>query len=410
MAGILAALCVYSRGTVTESQVQAIAQPADSEPAEPQEQRVTPLELFLDLVFVLAITQVTGYVSHDPTWSRLFEGLAILAVAWWVWSAYAWLGNTAGSDEGLARVVLMAAAAGMLIASLAVPHAFGSDALLFGIAILVVRMIHLGAYALIARSRGDSDLVAVVSGLAQSVLPASVVLVIAGTQDGLAQALLWAAALTVDYGGLAVRGTRGWSVQPGHFAERHGLIIIIALGESVVSLGVASSGIELTAGVITAALLGIAVVAAMWWAYFDVVALVAERRLRAAEPHARVLMARDSYTYLHLPMVAGIVVFAVGVKLTLAHPGAELDAVPAVALCGGVGLYLLALSTFKRRNIGSFNYPRLVATAVLAGLAPLATVLPALLSLALVATVVTLLIGYEVARYAAARDRIRHAV
>jgi low temperature requirement protein LtrA len=122
-----------------------------------------------------------------------------------------------------------------------------------------------------------------------------------------------------------------------------------------------------------------------------------------------VLMARDSYTYLHLPMVAGIVVFAVGVKLTLADPSAELDAVPAVALCCGVGLYLLALSAFKRRNIGSFNYPRLVATAVLVGLAPLATVLPALLSLALVAVVVIALIGYEVARYAAARDRIRHA-
>jgi low temperature requirement protein LtrA len=386
-----------------------IAQQVDSEPAEPQEQRVTPLELFLDLVFVLAITQVTGYVSHDPTWTRLFEGLAILAVAWWVWSSYAWLGNTSGSDEGITRMVLMAAAAGMLIASLAVPHAFGSDGLVFAIAILAVRTIHLGAYSLIARSRGDTDLAAVVGRLAQVALPASILLVIAGTQDGVTQALLWAAALTVDYGGLAMRGTAGWTVQPGHFAERHGLIIIIALGESVVSLGVASTAIELTAGVVTAALLGIAVVAAMWWAYFDVVALVAERRLRAAEPHEQVLMARDSYTYLHLPMVAGIVVFAVGVKLTLADPSAELDVVPAVALCGGVALYLLALSTFKRRNIGSFNYPRLVATAVLIALAPLATVLPALLSLALVTTVMIALIAYEVTRYAAARDRIRHA-
>jgi low temperature requirement protein LtrA len=391
---------------VTET---VIAQQVDSEPAEPQEQRVTPLELFLDLVFVLAITQVTGYVSQDPTWTRLFEGLAILAVAWWVWSSYAWLGNTSGSDEGITRMVLMAAAAGMLIASLAVPHAFGSDGLVFAIAILAVRTIHLGAYSLIARSRGDTDLAAVVGRLAQVALPASILLVIAGTQDGVTQALLWAAALTVDYGGLAMRGTAGWTVQPGHFAERHGLIIIIALGESVVSLGVASTAIELTAGVVTAALLGIAVVAAMWWAYFDVVALVAERRLRAAEPHEQVLMARDSYTYLHLPMVAGIVVFAVGVKLTLADPSAELDVVPAVALCGGVALYLLALSTFKRRNIGSFNYPRLVATAVLIALAPLATVLPALLSLALVTTVMIALIAYEVTRYAAARDRIRHA-
>jgi low temperature requirement protein LtrA len=399
----------YRRATMTEIQVGPAVEPIADEPVEPQEQRVTPLELFLDLVFVLAITQVTGYVSHDPTWSHLFEGLAILAVAWWVWSSYAWLGNTAGSDEGLARVVLMVAAAGMLVASLAVPHAFGSDGLLFAIAILVVRIAHLVAYGLIARMRGDADLVQVVSGLAQSVLPASILLVIAGTQDGTAQALLWGAALTVDYGGLALRGTRGWTVQAGHFAERHGLIIIIALGESVVSLGVASAGIDVTAGVVTAALLGIAVVAAMWWAYFDVVALVAERRLRAAAPQDRVRMARDSYTYLHLPMVAGIVVFAVGVKQTLADPGAQLGVVPAVALCGGLALYLFALSAFKRRNIGSFNYPRLVATAVLVALTPLATSLAALLSLGLVALVATALIGYEVRRYAEARDRIRHA-
>jgi low temperature requirement protein LtrA len=394
---------------MTDIEVGTAVQQVAEEPAEPQEQRVTPLELFLDLVFVLAITQVTGYVSHDPTWSRLVEGLAILAVAWWVWSAYAWLGNTAGSDEGIARVVLLAAAAGMLVASLSVPHAFGSDGLLFGIAILVVRTTHLVAYSLLARLRGDPDLVQVVLGLAQSILPASILLVIAGTQDGAAQALLWAAALLVDYGGLALRGTRGWTVQPGHFAERHGLIIIIALGESVVSLGVASSGIHLTAGVVAAALFGITVVGAMWWAYFDVVAIVAERRLRAAEPHARVLMARDSYTYMHLPMVAGIIVFAVGVKLTLEDPSAQLEAVPAAALCGGLALYFFTLSAFKRRNIGSFNYPRLVATAILVALTPLATSAAALLSLGLVMLVSIGLIAYEVTRYAEARDRIRHA-
>ena len=137
--------------------IQPVAE-APPEPAEPQEQRVTPLELLLDLVFVLAITQVTGYVSHDPTWTRFVEGLAILALVWWVWSSYAWLGNAAATDEGLARVVLMAAAAGMLVASIAVPHAFGDDALLFGIAILVVRVLHLAAYTLLARSRGDKEL------------------------------------------------------------------------------------------------------------------------------------------------------------------------------------------------------------------------------------------------------------
>jgi len=386
-----------------------VTRPIDSEPAEPQEQRVTPLELFLDLVFVLAITQVTGYVSHDPTWTRLFEGLAILAVAWWVWSAYAWLGNTAGSDEGIARVVLMAAAAGMLIASLAVPHAFGSDALIFAIAIFAVRLIHLGAYSLIARMRGDTDLATVVAGLAQSVLPASILLVIAGTQDGVTQALLWAAALTVDYGGLAVRGPRGWSVQAGHFAERHGLIIIIALGESVVAVGAGTLGVPLDAGVVTGALLGLVVACALWWAYFDVVALAAERRLRRAEGSEALAIARDSYSYLHLPMVAGIIFFSVGVKKTLAHVGDPLHTVPAVALCGGVALYLLAHVAFRLRNMHSWSVRRVVCAAILLALIPAAVSLPALLTLGLVAAVSAGLIAYEAIRYAEARDRLRRA-
>jgi low temperature requirement protein LtrA len=392
---------------MTEIEVPVRAEPVE-EAAEAGEERVTPLELFLDLVFVLAITQVTGYVAADPTWARLFEGLAILTVVWWVWSAYAWLGNTAQSDEGLVRVVLLAAAAGMLVASLAVPHAFGDDGVLFGVAILCVRAVHIVAYALLARSRGDRQLGTVVLRLAQPIVPASLLLVLAGFLDGPAQAACWTAAIAIDFGGMALRGTEGWRVRPRHFTERHGLIIIIALGESVVSLGVGVSGAALTAGVVAGALLGMAVVAALWWAYFDVVAIVAERRLRAAPPRMQVVMARDSFTYMHLPMVAGIVVFAVGAKKTLAHPGVDLGTVSAVALCGGVALYLFTLSSFKRRNIGSFNYPRLVATAVLVALAPIATALPALLSLGLVALIGSGTIAYEVVRYAEARDRIRH--
>jgi low temperature requirement protein LtrA len=373
-----------------------------------QEQRVTPLELFLDLVFVFAITQVTGYVAGHPTWTRLVEGAAILAVAWWAWSAYAWLGNTAGSDGGPIRIALLSASAAMLVASLAVPHAFGADGVLFGVALLVVRLLHLWAYTVMARTRGDAELGRVVFRLGQSMLPASLLLVLAGALDGAAQGACWAAALAVDYGGLAVRGVEGWRVQAAHFAERHGLIIIIALGESIVSLGVGASGRPLSAGVVTGALLGIAIAAALWWAYFDVVAIVAERRLRNASQRQRVLMARDSFTYMHLPMVGGIVFFAVGVKKTLAHTALHLHAVPAISLFGGVALYLLALSAFKRRNIGSFNYPRLVAAAVLAGLAAPSTELPALLALALVTAVAITLITYEVVRYAEARDRIRH--
>jgi len=370
------------------------------------EQDVTPLELFFDLVFVFAITQVTGFVSADPTWTRLIEGLAILAVLWWAWVSYAWLGNTAASDEGAVRVVLLSAMAAVLICSLAVPHAFGRDGLVFGVAYLMVRVLHLAAYTVVSRS--DPQLRGVVVRLATTMLPAAGLLVVAGALDGTAQALCWVGALAVDYGGLVARGVEGWRVVAGHFAERHGLIIIIALGESIVAVGVGAEGLDLDAGIIAGALLGVAVAGALWWAYFDVVAIVAERRLRRAPPDEQVRIARDSYTYLHLPMVAGIVLSAVGVKKTLAGVGDELHDVPAVALCGGVALYFVALSALKRRNIGSFNVPRLVAAAALVALVPVATAVPALLALALVAVVACALIAFEFVHYAGARERIRH--
>jgi low temperature requirement protein LtrA len=378
---------------------------AEEVPVEP---RVTALELFFDLVFVFAITQVTGFVTHEPTWTGLVEGLAILAALWFAWESYVWLANTAASDEGPVRVVLLAAMGAVLIASLAVPRAFGADGLVFGVAYFATRTMHLAAYAIVARD--DPELRRLVGRLASTMVPAAALIVVAGALDGAAQAVCWIAALVIDYGGLLARGVEGWRVAPGHFAERHGLIIIIALGESIVAIGVGANGLELDAGIVAAALFGIAVSAAMWWAYFDFVALIAERRLRSAPWSEQVRIARDSYNYLHLAMVTGIVLFAFGVKTTLHDVGHHLDTVPAVALCGGAALYFLALSAFKRRNIGSFNVPRLAAAGALAVLAPIATAISGLLALALVALVSCGLVAYETVHYADARDRARHPV
>jgi low temperature requirement protein LtrA len=371
------------------------------------ERRVTSLELFFDLVFVFAITQVTGYVSADATWMRLLEGIAILAVLWFAWSGYAWLGNTANAEEGFLRVVLLGAMGAMLIASLAVPHAFGTDGLTFGIAYFAVRIFHIGAFTLVARAREDAELAGVVARLASTFVPAAALLVLAGAIGGGARTVFWVLAIAVDWGGLMARGVEGWHISPGHFAERHGLIVIIALGESVVSLGVGAGRLPLGIGVMTAAALGLAVAAALWWAYFDVVALVAERRLREAPDHDQVLMARDSYTYLHFPMIAGIIVFAIGVKRTLIGLHAHLAAVPAATLCGGVALYLLALSALKRRNIGTFNRQRLVVAAALIAFVPVATSISALLALGIVTLLSCGLIAFEVWRYTESRRRIR---
>lgn len=385
--------------------------PPELDPAqtEEEEKRVTSLELFFDLVFVFALTQVTGFVSTSPSWTRLLEGLAILAALWFGWSGYAWLGNTADAEEGIVRLPLLGAMGAMLIASLAVPHAFGSDGLTFGVAYFALRAFHLGIYTTVAEKEHDRRLRRVVARLATTTMPAAVLLVAAGAAPaGLPRALLWAAALLVDYGGLLARGIEGWRITASHFAERHSAVLIIALGETIASLGVGADRVRLEAGVIAAALLGLVVAAALWWAYFDVVALVAERRLRRARDDAQALMARDSYTYLHLPMVAGIVVFAIGVKRTIPQLSVQLSAVPATALCCGVAAYLLALSSFKRRNVGSFNRPRLVVAAVLAAITPLMTLVPALLALGIVTALVCAMLVYEVHRYGEARQRIRH--
>jgi len=302
---------------------------------------------------------------------------------------------------------MLAAMAATLVASLAVPHAFGHDALAFALAYAVVRGLHVVLYV---RAAPSSDVRAAIIRMAPGFVVFCGLLVLAAAFDGWLQGAIWVLALVVHVVGLWFTGVRGWQVSPAHFSERYGSFVIIALGESVVSVGVGANERDLSLELVLAAVLGIAIAAALWWAYFDVVAPVATRRLRALTGEARARMARDSYTYLHLPMVAGIVLLALGVKLTVARPHERLAWVPAVALCGGAALYLLALVAFRLRNLRTVNRPRVVAGAVCLALIPLATTIAALASLALVALVLCALIAYEALRYAAARERVRHPV
>jgi low temperature requirement protein LtrA len=200
---------------------------------------------------------------------------------------------------------------------------------------------------------------------------------------------------------------RGWRVSPEHFIERFGLIIIIALGESIVAIGVGASRLPLHAPVIAAALLGVTVAACLWWSYFDWVVYVAQARLAEVTGARRAALARDMYSYLHMPMVAGIVLFAFGLKTTLADVGGSLGNVPALGLVGGIALYLLAHIVLRLRIGGGLGRGRPVATVVLLGLVPVASEVPALTALALVAAVCVSLIAYEALRYPEARAWIR---
>ena len=371
------------------------------------EERVKPLELFFDLIFVFAVTQVTGFVVDDPTWAGLARGLVVLGVLWWAWAAYAWLTNTIDPDEGGVRLVMFAAMAAMLLASLAVPDAFGDDAFLFACAYAFVRVAHLVLYAI--AGWGDRDLLAAIARITAGTAISVTLLFVAAGLDGPAQTTVWAVAIVLDLLASYLGGGRGWHfASPGHFAERHALVVIIALGESIVALGLGAPRV-LDAGVIAAALLGLTVACALWWAYFDVVAIVAERKLHELTGTAQLRMARDSYSYLHLPMIAGIILFAVGVKKTMGDVDEPLKLVPAVALCGGVALYLAAHVAFRLRNVHSWSVRRVVVTALLLAAIPFALELPALATLALVAALVSGLIAYEAIRYAEARERVRQA-
>jgi low temperature requirement protein LtrA len=370
------------------------------------ESRVTPLELFFDLIFVLAITQCTALMSASPTWAGLARGLLVLGVLWWSWTGYAWLTSVVDPEEGSVRLAIFGAMAALLVVSLSVPEAFGDLGLLFACAYGVVRVGHIVLFVL--ASRDDPGLRRSVIALAVSTAVGVGLLVAAYFADGALQGGLWALALLLDMGGPFFFGAEGWKLVPGHFAERHGLIIIIALGESIVAIGVgAEAGVE--AGGVVAAVLGVGVAAALWWLYFDVVARVAERRLSMApEGRERNELARDSYSYLHFPMVAGIVLLALGLKKTLGEVGDPLKIVPAVGLLGGTALYLLAHVAFRLRNLGTLNRQRLLCAALLLALLPVATEVPALATLAILAAVLAALVAYETFHFAELRDRIRH--
>jgi low temperature requirement protein LtrA len=375
-------------------------------PAE-TEHPVAPLELFFDLVFVFGFTQVTTLLAADTTWTGLGHALLILSVLWWAWASYAWLTNTIDPGDGIVLGAILVATGAMFVAALAVPEAFGNEGVVFGVAFLIVNVMQGALYALAAR--GDKDLLDAILRVVPWVLGGAVLILVAGFVDGGLRAGLWIAALGVGFVGPSLAGLRGWRVQPAHFVERHGLIVIIAIGESLVAIGLGARGIRLGAGVIVGAVLGLLVATSFWLAYFDFFAIRGRQLLSDRGGEERVAIARDVYTFLHLPMVVGIVLFAFAMKSTLAHLGHELGTIAAVCLTGGPALYLLAYVALRFRVNRTFGRGRLAAAIACALLIPVALVVPALVALASVGGVWVALHAYELIwwREARAETRVR---
>jgi low temperature requirement protein LtrA len=383
-----------------------------------REQRVTPLELFFDLVFVYAITQVTRLMSEDLTWRGVGHGLLVLAALWWAWTGYAWLTNTIEPEEGMVRAGMLGGMAAMLVAALAVPGAFGADAVLFGVAYVLLRLVNLALYSIAGKH--DQDFRRTVVRFAPTATIGPLLILAAAFVDGGERVALWVIAIAALYSGPLIDRGRGWRISPAHFSERYGLVVIIALGESIVAFGVAAAGVAPTGEIIVAAVLGLAVIGALWWAYFDVFALLAMRQLSETSGVTRARLARDYYSYLHMPMIAGIVLFALGLE-TITHDGREpLAVIPAVALCGGLSLYYFThvvmrvrLVHFVRRTTserpGWIGPGRLAAAIGTLAMIPVTLVVPALVALALLAAMCWALIVWDVRHYREHRVEVRRA-
>ena len=368
------------------------------------EQRSTTLELFYDLVFVFAITQVSHLLLDHLTWTGAGQATLVLLVVWWSWNYTTWVTNELDPGSIAVRLLLIGLMLASLLMAIAIPDAFGDKALLFAgsyVTIQVGRHLFLTFVAAepgtLERTRAGRILIWFVA--------AGVLWIAGAIADGSARTVLWLAALALDYGapmvtywvpGLPRLSPDAWDVGTGHFAERFQLFIIIALGESIVITGATTSDHELTTATIAAFGLAFLITAALWWLYFNLVAGIAERRLAQAEH--RTVLARDAYTYLHVVIVAGILLSAVGDEIVIAHPTEELSDAELAAVVSGPALYLFAHVLLRLRVVGTLAGRRLAGALACLAVAVVGTFAPALLVAGLLfAVLVAVIVGDQLA-------------
>jgi low temperature requirement protein LtrA len=353
------------------------------------------LELFFDLVFTFAMSQVTQLVLHDPSTRGLGRAALALLAVWWAWVGYTWLINTFDTTNVGHEAVVIAAMAAMLVAAAALPMAFTSGALVFAISLLAVRLIHVAKF--VAHSSGENaDLRRSIRRIAPAFVAAPACILAAAFVESPGRELLWVIAAVIDYGAPAVLGLGGFRVSPSYFVSRHGSIVIIALGEAIVELGAGATDLH-RFEVIAALVLGVAIMATFWWTYFGL-SSGAEQRLEEVTGTERAHLARDAYSYLHLPLVAAIMLFAVGAHATVAHADARLPLLPAIALAGGTALFYLGDVAYRWRDHRQVPIDRTVTGLVAAATLPALLHMPGLAALALLTGIGGVRLAWELWR------------
>ncbi len=323
---------------------------------------VSTLELFFDLVFVFTITQLTSVLVHEPSWKGLLQVSLMLGVIFWMYGGYAWLTNSVALDRVSRRLTLLGGMGGFLIVGVAIPGAFTGSGIAFGLAYLAVVLVHLGMFA------RSSQLTAAqaILGLAPFNLSTALLVLVGGVLGGTAQYVLWTIAFVLEGVSPKLSDDSGFVIEPGHFVERHGLVVIVAIGESVVAVGIGAAGLTVGGALVAAALLGLALSACLWWSYF-VDDGAAERALSRAPIEKRPQLAIDAFGYWHLLILLGVIAIAAALKQATGHAFDPLSAAQALALGGGAFLYLLGEALFRRTlAIGAVRGRALAAALALA--------------------------------------------
>jgi low temperature requirement protein LtrA len=328
----------------------------------PERERVTTLELFFDLVFVFTITQLTSVLTHEDLGTGLGQVVLMLTVIFWMYGGYAWLTNAVTVDQGARRVLLLGGMAGFLVLALAIPEAFHEAGAAFGIAYLGVVVVHT---LLFLRADSEGSRRGIVR-IAPFNLVTALLVLAGGLAGGTAQYVLWGLAAVAEWLTPRLIQDDTFEIAPSHFVERHGLVVIVAIGESVVAIGIGAEGLHLDVGLAALAIAGLLLSGCLWWTYFGGDDTAAEDALADAPANERPRLAIDAWGYAHLGLLLGVIAVASGVKHVLGHPGDPLPGKDAVLLAGGAALFLASDAVFRHRlRIGTSLLRAVAALAVL---------------------------------------------
>ena len=370
-----------------------------------EERKTSYLELFFDLVFVFAFTQVTALILEDTSPQGFARAALVLAMVWWAWSAYAWMTNAVDVENAVTRLIMFAAMVAGFFMALAVPDAFQDEAAWFAVAYFAVRVLQPALY--LWGVRDEPETFGVLLRLTPWFVIAAFVALVGGFVDPDYRAWVWVASLVIDVIGTLTAARGDWHVSPSHFAERFALIVIIALGESIVAIGVGTSHLSRDATYAISVVVAFAGVAALWWAYFDFTAVAAERSLRRASGRDRSALARDIFTYFHYPLVLGVILYAVAAKKTLEHPRDPLSNAGRWALGLGIALFLVGFALMRFRVIRRVAWERLAAAASILVIAVLLDGADAIVTLGVVIVILLFSIALETVRLREVRATLR---